>query len=292
VRRDFFRAAVFLLNVLAFAALSIALYTFGRSLSASSTFFALRSFLSSKTAFSILFFRLRLKTRFRSETRRAFLADFVIGMGPTLPETCYFGNLCILPWPYGILKAMISHLKGTVIYKDLKTLVLDCNGVGYKVSPTIDPLAKAVLGEVFELWTYTVVREDVLDLYGFASKEELDFFELLLSVSGIGPKSALSILSLASLPALQSAITTGDTTHLTKVSGIGKKNAEKIVLELKGKLKTEGFEGMGFKDEVDVIEALKALGYSHKDARDAIKDMPSELSVQEKIKAALKTLGN
>jgi Holliday junction DNA helicase RuvA len=185
---------------------------------------------------------------------------------------------------------MISHLSGTVLYKDHKILVVDCGGVGYKVSPTTSPLFNAKLGAKIDIWTFTVVREDVLDLYGFESKEELDFFELLLSVSGIGPKSALNILSLASVNALSGAITTGDTAHLTKVSGISKKNADKIVLELKGKLKTD-IEHTGFKDEVDVIEALKALGYNHRDAREAIKDLPAHLSVSDKIKLALKTLG-
>jgi len=186
---------------------------------------------------------------------------------------------------------MISHLKGTVIFKDLKILVIECAGVGYKVSPTIEPLSKAIVGKEISIWTYNVVREDVLDLYGFDSKEELDFFELLLSVSGIGPKSALHILSVASLPALQSAILTGETAHLNKVSGISKKNADKIVLELKGKLKAEEYGSEGFKDEVDVVEALKALGYNHRDAREALKDMPANLSVSDKIKSALKVLG-
>lgn len=186
---------------------------------------------------------------------------------------------------------MISHLKGTVIYKDLKVLVIECGGVGYKVAATIDPLAKSRIGEELSLWTYTVVREDVLDLYGFASKDELDFFELLLSVSGIGPKSALAILSAASLGSLKNAVTTGDVSHITKVSGVSKKNADKIVLELKGKLKGEEYETVGLKDEIDVIEALKALGYNHKDAREALKEIPANLSIQDKIKSALKTLG-
>lgn len=186
---------------------------------------------------------------------------------------------------------MISHLKGTVIFKDLKYLVVECAGVGYKVYATTDPMARSEIDKEISLWTYTVVREDVLDLYGFDSKAELDFFELLLSVSGIGPKSALNILSVASLPALQSAIITGETAHLHKVSGISKKNADKIVLELKGKLKTEEYGSEGFKDEVDVVEALKALGYNHRDAREALKDMPANLSVSDKVKLALKTLG-
>ncbi len=186
---------------------------------------------------------------------------------------------------------MISHLTGTTIYKNLKIIVIDCNGVGYKVTPTIEALNKTEMGQKASIWTYTVVREDVLDLYGFDSKQELDLFELLLTVSGIGPKSALNILSVASLGALEQAITTGETAHLTKVSGVSKKNAEKIVLELKGKFKSTEHIGTTFKDEVDVLEALKALGYSHSDAREALKEIPVDLSVSEKIKYALKQLG-
>lgn len=185
---------------------------------------------------------------------------------------------------------MISHLQGTVIYKDLKILVIDCGGVGYKVTSTTELLMKAEVKSSISAWIYTVVREDVLDLFGFVSKQELDFFELLLSISGIGPKSALNILNVASIEAIKNAVLSGDTGHLTKVSGISKKIADKIVIELKGKLGNEETYHSGLKEEVDTVEALKALGFSHKDAREVLKDLPTGLSTSEKIKEALKKL--
>lgn len=185
---------------------------------------------------------------------------------------------------------MISHLRGTVIYKDLKVIIVDCSGVGYKVTSTIDLLTKADEHKEISAWIYTVVREDVLELYGFVSKKELEFFELLISVSGIGPKSALNILNVASIEALTSAIISGEIAHLTKVSGISKRNAEKIVLELKGKVDGEISNQDGFKENLDAVEALKALGYSQKDAREILKELPSNLTVSEKIKEALKKL--
>jgi len=145
------------------------------------------------------------------------------------------------------------------------------------------------------------VREDAQDLYGFTSRKERDFFQLLITVSGIGPKSALNILSLVSNEALAGAIRTGSVAHLVKVSGLGKKTAEKIVLELKDKI--GGFTGgesgemsAGMSSDMDAIEALKALGYEADEAREALKKIPAALNGKEtdtgaKVKAALKELG-
>jgi Holliday junction DNA helicase RuvA len=147
--------------------------------------------------------------------------------------------------------------------------------------------------EVASFWTYLAVRENALDLYGFQSHEELDFFELLISVSGIGPKSALGILSLASLSNLRKAISTGDTGHLTKVSGIGKKMAEKIVVELKDKIDKIGQthdEGNILSNDMDAMEALKSLGYNERDVREALKKVADVADVGEKVKKALKFL--
>ena len=120
------------------------------------------------------------------------------------------------------------------------------------------------------------------------------FFEMLIGISGIGPKSAMSILSAAPIETLRAAVSSGDPTHLTSISGIGKKNAEKIVLELKGKLVFTSDEMTGvMKDESDVVEALKSLGYSQKEARDALKRIPKEITgTSEKVKHALKVLGS
>jgi Holliday junction DNA helicase RuvA len=185
---------------------------------------------------------------------------------------------------------MIGHLKGKVISQDIKSLILDVNGVGYKVF-TNTALLSSAKGQPLELWTYMAVRENALDLYGFATQEELAFFELLLTVSGIGPKSAMGILSAATLANLRHAIASGDTSHLTKVSGVGKKNAEKIVVELKDKL--DGFEievTIGMSADVDALEALKSLGYGEREAREALKKVTEAKDTGDKVKKALKLL--
>jgi Holliday junction DNA helicase RuvA len=184
---------------------------------------------------------------------------------------------------------MIGYLRGKVIQNDIKSLLIDVNGVGYKVFTHIGGLDQKKNDKEVELFTYLAVRENALDLYGFANKEELEFFELLLTVSGIGPKSAMAVLSVASIATLKTAISTEDPTHLTKVSGIGKKNAEKIVLELKDKIGTYVFDGKMESHDGDAIEALKALGYSERESRDALKKVEGK-TTEEKVRAALKNL--
>ena len=188
---------------------------------------------------------------------------------------------------------MIAKLIGKIAHIDPKYLVLDVGGVGYKVSTTSDIMTK--IGreeELVTLWTYLAVRENALDLYGFLTLAELGFFELLITISGIGPKTALGILNSASVHALETAVQTGDTSHLTKVSGIGKKIAEKIVMELKDKVeKMTGTIKMN-NDDGDVVEALKTLGYSPQEARDVMKKLPKDLTkTGDRVKAALKILG-
>ncbi len=190
---------------------------------------------------------------------------------------------------------MIASLEGIVTYQDLRFIVVNVGGVGYKVSVTGQTTEKFIQGEKVSLWTYLAVRENALDLYGFLTRDELEFFELLISISGIGPKTALSILNIASIAMLRQAISSGDTSHLIKVSGIGKKNAEKIVLELKDKLGPTREEDTAghYKNEADAIAALNSLGYSQKEARDALKEVPKEITgTGEKVKHALKTLGS
>ncbi|KND46704.1 MAG: Holliday junction DNA helicase RuvA [Parcubacteria bacterium C7867-006] len=185
---------------------------------------------------------------------------------------------------------MIGHLKGTIIHQDLKSVILDVSGVGYKVH-TNTAVLDSQNSKNIEFWTYLAVRENALDLYGFTTKEELGFFELLLTVSGIGPKSAMGILSVATLQNLRHAISTGDTSHLTKVSGVGKKNAEKIVLELKDKLDGWTSDGVDFvSGDVDALEALKSLGYGEKEAREALKKVVDAKDTGDKVKKALKLL--
>lgn len=191
---------------------------------------------------------------------------------------------------------MISHIKGTIIHKTEKFVVVDVNGVGYKIFITTDTNSDFAPDFEVSLWIYTAVRENSIDLYGFPTIEGMSFFELLLDVSGIGPKSALGILSVATIETLKKAIATGDTSYLNKVSGIGKKTAEKIVIELRDKLhahKGEGESSNLLRGESDVVEALKTLGYSQNEARDALKKVPNNIEgTNARIKEALKILGN
>ncbi len=195
---------------------------------------------------------------------------------------------------------MISRLTGNIAHTDIKYVVIDVNGVGYKVfinSDIFTKIAKVGKGEKsITLWTYTAVRENALDLYGFLSLAELNFFELLITISGIGPKTAMGILNAASVHSIETAVQTGDTTHLTKISGIGKKVAEKIVMELKDKVGTaiasSPEQEQTMKNDADALEALKSLGYSQNEARDALKKIDKKVKkTNDKIREALKVLG-
>ena len=189
---------------------------------------------------------------------------------------------------------MISRLTGKIVEKTSKYVVVETSGIGYKVYSTPQILLELVRGEMAEIQTHLIVRENALDLYGFLSTNELNFFELLIGISGIGPKGALGVLSVASVEMLNSAISSGDTSYLTKVSGIGKKSAEKIILELKDKIEVlEDKEQTGrLKEEAEAIEALKTLGYKHSEARDALKGVSSKImGVSERVREALRILG-
>ena len=189
---------------------------------------------------------------------------------------------------------MIAQLRGKVSHIGFGHAVLDVGGVGYKVHVTAETLTalQKNRGDVL-IWTYLAVRENSLDLYGFYSEEEMSFFDMLLDVSGIGPKSALAILNVTSVENLRKAIQTGDTSYLTKVSGVGKKSADKIVIELQDKLgKLDGADGPQLREETDVVEALRSLGYSMPEIREAVKKIPSEsLGTGERVKEALRILG-
>jgi len=189
-------------------------------------------------------------------------------------------------------EAMISHLTGTVIDRGERSVILDVAGIGYKVFVTAGVLEKLRDGAKASVWTHLAVREDAHTLYGFHDKEGLEFFELLISISGIGPKTALGILNVSSPDAIRNAVASGDTSHLTKVSGIGKKIADKIVLELKGKFGAGADSSISLRDEVDALEALKALGFGHKEAREALKEVDVSITnTGERVKKALKILG-
>lgn len=187
---------------------------------------------------------------------------------------------------------MIAYIKGKVIDKGEKHLVIETMGLGYKVFSSLETLEEIVLGTETSLWTHHAVREDAEDLYGFKDKTELRFFELLIGISGIGPKSALGVLSVASVTSIKKAVFSKDPSYLVQVSGIGKKMADKIVLELKDKLEKEDGDSYAVsREETDALEALKSLGYNQKDAREVLRDLPTSLSTKEKIKEALKILG-
>jgi len=190
---------------------------------------------------------------------------------------------------------MISHLTGTVIDRGERSIIIDVSGVGYKVFVTTGVMEKLNEGSKVSIWTYLAVREDAHTLYGFNEKEGLEFFELLISISGIGPKSALGILNVSSPDAIRNAVSSGDTSHLTKVSGIGKKSAEKIVLELQDKLGSlsQGNEASGLKEKSEALEALVSLGYSLQDARSALKEISgTATTTNELVREALKKLGS
>lgn len=187
---------------------------------------------------------------------------------------------------------MIGSIKGKIILKTDKFLIVETGGVGYKISVSPDTLSKLKkTNEEIFLWIHTHVREDTLDLYGFLNREELEFFEMLINVSGIGPKGALSILGIASIETLKKAIGTGDTAYLTKISGIGRKTAEKIIIELRDKMGKVA-TGASLQGELDALEALKSLGYSQNEARDALKKVLATTDTNTKIREALKILSN
>ena len=189
---------------------------------------------------------------------------------------------------------MIAKIEGIVWDSNEKFLTVGVGGIGFKIYATAETKETAIKGNKISLFTHLVVREDALDLYGFLNEEELKFFEMLISISGIGPKTGLNVLSISSVPALKRAISGGDTSHLVKVSGIGKKIAEKIVLELKDKfVGEEGNENdISLRDELDAVEALKALGYSQNEARQALKEVEKKfIKTSERVKEALKILG-
>jgi len=195
---------------------------------------------------------------------------------------------------------MIGSIKGKIILKTDKFVIVETNGVGYKISISPDTLSRLTLrqgsgqkeaNDFVSFWIHTHVREDSFDLYGFLEYKELEFFEMLINVSGIGPKSALIILSIASIETLKKAIGTGDISYLTKISGIGKKTAEKIVIELRDKM-GEDKSDISLKGELDALEALKSLGYSQHEAREALKGVTSDSDTNTKIREALKILGN
>ena len=189
---------------------------------------------------------------------------------------------------------MFGYLEGIVRSSTLGGVIIQtAGGVGYKVALTKETVSHFLSGSAVALFTHLAVREDVLDLYGFETEEELRFFELLLTVSGIGPKSALTILDVAAIETLRSAIHGGNAAYLTTIGGIGRKTAEKIVLELRDKVGTGTAQTSAvLKGDADALEAMRALGYNTNEARDALRQVPAEVtSSMERLREALRILG-
>jgi len=187
---------------------------------------------------------------------------------------------------------MIRYLKGNILDIEEKSITLDVSGVGYLVYVGTN-VSSGNIGDYIELYIHTSVKEDALELYGFLYKSELSLFEMLLTVSGVGPKSALNIVSSEPIENLKKAIANSDSGYLTKFSGIGKKTAEKIIVELRDKLSSlvEKEYGESVSGYDDVFLALESLGYDKRDIRDAVKQIDRSITETSMIvKEAIKLL--
>jgi Holliday junction DNA helicase RuvA len=188
---------------------------------------------------------------------------------------------------------MIAKIKGKIAFFRDNYVVVDVAGVGYKIFATGFAMGHIAGKEEIELFTHTYVREDSLSLYGFLTLDELEMFELLISISGIGPKAAIGILSIAEPKTIRTAVISGDSSILTRVSGVGKKTAERVILELKNRIEGLPGEDQGTaKVDSEAIEALISLGYSNVQSREALKNIPEDIKdISERVRAALKNLG-
>lgn len=189
--------------------------------------------------------------------------------------------------------SMIAQLEGKIVGNRGNAVILMVGGVGYQVAVSAYTLGKLAGREQVLLHIHTHVREDQFNLFGFLDEAELHMFELLISVSGIGPKMGLSILSVADLKTIRLAIVNKDPNILTRVSGVGKKTAEKLIVELQNKVTAVAGDDEGdTSTSQDALEALTSLGYSVTQAREALKVVPADITdVSLRIRAALKNLG-
>jgi len=184
---------------------------------------------------------------------------------------------------------MITYLKGKVAAKMESSLVIVTGDLGYEVAVPVPLWRRAKTGAVFQCFTHEYIRENSRELFGFSSLPELLFFRKLISISGVGPRVGMHVMSLGTLRELQNAIAGGNISYLTAIPGVGTKIAQKIILEMKGKLDlTEGASS----EERESIEALESLGYSASQAREAFRRVSPEITdVGDRVRAALKTLG-
>lgn len=197
---------------------------------------------------------------------------------------------------------MLYNVKGTLTVSDVNFIVIECGGVGFKCFTTLNTIKNiGKIGDEVNAYTYLAVREDAMDLYGFSSLAELDAFKLLITVSGIGPKAAVAILSELTPDKLALCIASGDAKSITKAQGVGKKTAERVVLELKDKMGSiavgaaadavSSISNVGESSNTsEAVEALVALGYSQSDAAVVVGSMDKSLSVDDMIRLGLKQL--
>lgn len=188
---------------------------------------------------------------------------------------------------------MIGRLTGVIAEKAPPQVLIDVNGVGYEVDVPMSTFYNLPnLGERATLLTHFIVREDAQILFGFGSAQERETFRQLIRISGVGPRTALSILSGLSVAELGQAVSLQEAGRLTRIPGIGKKTAERLMLELKGKLGADLAlpASVASEAQADVLQALVALGYSDKEAAAALKALPPDVGVSEGIKLALKAL--
>ncbi len=190
---------------------------------------------------------------------------------------------------------MIARLSGVVIENEGSSVVIDCNGVGYQVSVCQDDQGHLVIGDNVELFIAENIKEDTHDLYGFRAKSKKELYLQLTSVNGVGPKAAMAILAVDSEDELRRAIAEGDTALLSRASGVGKKVAERIVVDLKNKVglmasddATDFLRDDSISDHDEALQALVALGYSVIDAKFALSSVDADLSVEKRVKQALR----
>lgn len=190
---------------------------------------------------------------------------------------------------------MIGYLNGEVVAVDDPYIVIDVGGVGYSVVVSKDVLSNAAINSNLKLFIYTHVREELIQLYGFLDLLELKLFRSLISVSGIGPKTAMGIFGVGSRDSIIQAITSGDVAFFTSVPRLGKKNAQKIIIELKnkfGSIQELDLSERDLKENSEVIAALTGFGFSRKESLDAIKAIKGKgNTVREKIRLALREMG-
>ena len=190
---------------------------------------------------------------------------------------------------------MIAHVHGTVAEKFANSVIVDVGGVGYEVSVALGDYEASMLGESIKLYTYHHIREQSQELFGFSTLTAKRLFELLISVQGVGPKAGLAILSLADAETVRSAVASGDVVFICKASGVGKKTAERVVVDLRDKVgaptvlmatPSEYASAVPVNDEA--LEALMALGYNLNDATRALETVPSNLPTAERVTLALR----